>query len=248
MEDCGMRRYDGEGLKDGKSGWRPGVFCVCWKLKLRMASLELVRQLIAYIFVVIFLLATNDLFAEDAIPSCISDPMRTAIYSSKITCGTVEIIVTTISDSYTPYMDIEKAYMDASDPGNHYIQKLSFYDLTNRKIIGVSLWVNQLSINRVDWEIGPFKCTSGKNGNYLLAWASGLGPKYEWEEIFDMHGHRLTEVNGKFDENTIRNIAIKNESVKKKLGIKERIDISSRPIDKSLVFLKTDFPVNYCPK
>ncbi|MFH0785095.1 MAG: hypothetical protein V2B20_24500, partial [Pseudomonadota bacterium] len=197
-------------------------------------------------FVYLFLLCGGGaaLAGEDSADSVL-DPLGTEVYSSKITCGSVEIIATTVSDSYTPYMDPEKS--DASAPENIYVQKLSFFDLKTRKIRGVALWLNPLYKEEIDWTIGPLKCTQGKNGEYLLAHAASMGLRQDWEEIYDMDGRHLTEVEGKYDENHARRILKKTLAVKKELGINDTIDILKQPRDESIVVLKA-IPVNRCSK
>jgi hypothetical protein len=184
--------------------------------------------------------------AEESIER-VFDPLGTEVYSSTITCGSVEIIVTTISDSYNPYLSQEDAEMDASSPEHMYIQKLSFFDLKTRKIRGVALRLNPLYKREIDWGISPLKCVQGKNGEYLLAFAASMGLRQEWEEIYDMDGRHLTQVEGKYDANHARRIFKKTLAVKKELGISEVIDIGKRPRDESLVTLKK-IPVNRCSK
>jgi hypothetical protein len=179
---------------------------------------------------------------EESVESVI-DPLGTEVYSSKITCGSVEIIVTTISDSYTPYVDPEES--NASAPENTYIQKLSFFDLKTRKIRGVVLRLNPLYTRELDWWISTLKCVQGKNGAYLLARAVSMDLRQDWEEIFDMDGRHLTQVEGKYDANHARRIFKKTLAVKKELGISEVIDIGKQPRDESLVFIKA-VPVNRC--
>jgi hypothetical protein len=183
---------------------------------------------------------------EESVESVI-DPLGTEVYSSTITCGSVEIIVTTIHDSYNPYLSQEDAGMDASSPEHMYIQKLSFFDLKTRKIRGVVLRLNPLYKREIDRDIGPLKCVQGKNGTYLLAHGGSMGLRQSWEEIYDMDGRHLTQMEGKYDANHARRIFKKTLAVKKELGISEVIDIEKQPPDESLVFLKA-IPINRCSK
>jgi hypothetical protein len=68
--------------------------------------------------------------------------MRTEIYSSKITCGTVEVIATTIRDSETPYMAPDR--YDSSSYGHIVVHEITFFDLKEHKTRGVAIWVNPL--------------------------------------------------------------------------------------------------------
>jgi hypothetical protein len=174
--------------------------------------------------------------------------MRTEIYSSKITCGTVEVIATTIRDSETPYMAPDR--YESSSFEHTVVQKLTFYDLEKKKTRGIAIWVNPLSGDGISWTLIELKCVHGNKGDYLLAQAVGW-ERYSWEEIYDLNGRRLTEgiaeVTGKFDENYITKMWKKISSVKKKLGITDEMDITTMPHDDKTIILGRETEiVNKC--